>query len=168
MLPTKIQQAIGRHKVLSLSLSYMEHIYLDVDSSVVLRIKKVLLGTDKDVIFISAYLPPYESSYWKLIRMVMVWRSLKSVLWICTIKPMTFTCFYEVTWMLGLHQRTITKFKIMTKMYFLKWQSLSIGIRWCCQWFCWSASQCMIQKFHMKKHIKGAAWCDDECKKAKK
>ena len=31
-----------------------------------------------------------------------------------------------------------------------------------------SASQCMIKKCHMKKHIKGAAWYDDECKKAKK
>ena len=31
-----------------------------------------------------------------------------------------------------------------------------------------SASQCMIKKCHMEKHIKGAAWCDDECKKAKK
>ena len=31
-----------------------------------LRIKRVLLGTDKDVMFISAYLPPYSSSYWKL------------------------------------------------------------------------------------------------------
>ena len=26
----------------------------------------------------------------------------------------------------------------------------------------------MIKKCHMKKHIKGAAWYDDECKKAKK
>ena len=31
-----------------------------------------------------------------------------------------------------------------------------------------SANQCMIKKCHMKKHIKGAAWYDDECKKAKK
>ena len=31
-----------------------------------------------------------------------------------------------------------------------------------------SASQCMMKKCHMKKHIKGAAWYDDECKKAKK
>ena len=31
-----------------------------------------------------------------------------------------------------------------------------------------SASQCMIKKCHMKKHIKGAAQYDDECKKAKK
>ena len=31
-----------------------------------------------------------------------------------------------------------------------------------------SASQCMIKKCHMKKHIKGAARNDDECKKAKK
>ena len=50
----------------SLSLSYIEHIYLDVDSSVVLRIKKVLMGTDKDVMFIFTYLLPYGSSCWKL------------------------------------------------------------------------------------------------------
>ena len=42
-----------------------ERIYFDVDNIVLLRIKKVLLGTDKDVMFISAYLPPYDSSYWK-------------------------------------------------------------------------------------------------------
>ena len=44
---------------------FLEHIYLDVDNIVVLRIKKVLLGTDKDMMFISAYPPPYDSSYWK-------------------------------------------------------------------------------------------------------
>ena len=44
---------------------FVERMYLDVDNVVVLRIKKVLLGTDKDVMFISAYLPPYDSSYWK-------------------------------------------------------------------------------------------------------
>ena len=44
---------------------FVERIYLDVDNIVVLRIKKVLVGTDKDVMFISAYLPPYDSSYWK-------------------------------------------------------------------------------------------------------
>ena len=31
-----------------------------------------------------------------------------------------------------------------------------------------SASQCKIKKCHMKRHIEGAAWYDDECKKAKK
>ena len=45
---------------------FKERIYFGVDNIVVLRIKKVLLGTDKDVMFISAYLPPYDSSYWKL------------------------------------------------------------------------------------------------------
>ena len=42
---------------------FVECIYLDVDNIVVLRIKKVQLGTDEDVMFISAYLPPYDSSY---------------------------------------------------------------------------------------------------------
>ena len=37
---------------------FKERIYLDVDNIVVLKIKKVLLETDKDVMFISAYLPP--------------------------------------------------------------------------------------------------------------
>ena len=37
---------------------FVERIYFDVDNVVVLRIKKVLLGTDKDVMFISANLPP--------------------------------------------------------------------------------------------------------------
>ena len=45
---------------------FVERINLDVDNIVVLRIKRALLGTDKDVMFISAYLPPYDSSYWKL------------------------------------------------------------------------------------------------------
>ena len=45
---------------------FVERIYLDVDNIAVLRIRKVLLGTDKDVMFISAYLPPCDSSYWKL------------------------------------------------------------------------------------------------------
>ena len=31
-----------------------------------------------------------------------------------------------------------------------------------------SASQCMIKECHMKKHMKGAARYDDECKKARK
>ena len=35
---------------------------MDVDSVVVLRMKKFLLGTDKDVMFIAAYLPPYDSN----------------------------------------------------------------------------------------------------------
>ena len=42
---------------------FKERIYLDVDNIVVLKIKKVLLETDKDVMLISAYLPPYDSSY---------------------------------------------------------------------------------------------------------
>ena len=33
---------------------------------VVLRMKKALFGTDKDVMFIAAYLPPYDSNYWKV------------------------------------------------------------------------------------------------------
>ena len=37
---------------------FVERLYLDMDNIVVLRIKKVLLGTDKDVMFISANLPP--------------------------------------------------------------------------------------------------------------
>ena len=28
--------------------------------------KKALFGTDKDVMFIAAYLPPYDSNYWKV------------------------------------------------------------------------------------------------------
>ena len=39
---------------------------MDVDSVVALRMKKFLLGTDKDVMFIAAYLPPYDSNYWKV------------------------------------------------------------------------------------------------------
>ena len=31
-----------------------------------------------------------------------------------------------------------------------------------------SASQCMMKKCHMKKHIKCAAWYADECKKQKR
>ena len=38
---------------------------MDVDNVVVLRMKKFLLGTDKDAMFISAYPPPYDSNYWK-------------------------------------------------------------------------------------------------------
>ena len=38
---------------------------MDVDNVVVLRMK-VLLGTDKDVMFIAAYLAPYDSNYWKV------------------------------------------------------------------------------------------------------
>ena len=45
---------------------FVECIYLDVDNIVVLRIKRVLLGTNRDVMFISAYPPPNDSSYWKL------------------------------------------------------------------------------------------------------
>ena len=39
---------------------------MDVDNVVVLRMKKILLGTDKDAMFISAYPPPYDSNYWKV------------------------------------------------------------------------------------------------------
>ena len=45
---------------------FVERTYLDMDNIVVLRIKKIMLGTDKEVMFISAYLPPYNFSYWKL------------------------------------------------------------------------------------------------------
>ena len=47
-------------------LPFVERMHLDVDSVVVLRMKKFLLGTDKDVMFIAAYLPPYDSNYWKV------------------------------------------------------------------------------------------------------
>ena len=39
---------------------------MDVDNVVVLRMKKVLLGTYKDVMFITAYLPQYDSNYRKV------------------------------------------------------------------------------------------------------
>ena len=40
--------------------------FVDADDTGVLRIKKVLLAIDEDVMFISVHLPPYDSSYWKL------------------------------------------------------------------------------------------------------
>ena len=39
---------------------------MDVDNVVVLGMKKVLPGTEKDVMFIAAYLPPYDSNYSKV------------------------------------------------------------------------------------------------------
>ena len=47
-------------------LPFVERMHVDVDNVVVLRMKKFLLGTDKDVMFIAAYLPPYDSNYWKV------------------------------------------------------------------------------------------------------
>ena len=43
-------------------LSFVERMHVDVDNVVVLRMKKVLLGKDKDVMFIAACLPPYDSN----------------------------------------------------------------------------------------------------------
>ena len=43
-------------------LPFVERMHVDVDNVVVLRMKKVLLGTDKDVMFIAACLPPYDSN----------------------------------------------------------------------------------------------------------
>ena len=45
---------------------FVERMHVDVDNVVVLRMKKVLLGTDKDVMFITAYLPQYDSNYRKV------------------------------------------------------------------------------------------------------
>ena len=74
-----------------------ERIYFDVDNIVLLRIKKVLLGTDKDVMFISAYCHHMTPGIGNKLGMVMAWRSWKSVLWICTMKPTIVTCFSVVT-----------------------------------------------------------------------
>ena len=43
-------------------LPFVERMHVDVDNVIVLRMKKVLLGTDKDVMFIAACLPPYDSN----------------------------------------------------------------------------------------------------------
>ena len=47
-------------------LPFVERMHVDVDNVIVLRLKKVLLGTDKDVMFITAYLPQYDSNYRKV------------------------------------------------------------------------------------------------------
>ena len=47
-------------------LPFVKRMHVGVDNVVVLGMKKVLLATDKDVTFIAAYLPPYESYYWKV------------------------------------------------------------------------------------------------------
>ena len=43
---------------------YVERVNVDVDNSVVIKISKNLLGTSKDVMYISMYLPPCDSKYW--------------------------------------------------------------------------------------------------------
>ena len=45
-------------------LQFVERMHVDEDNVVLLRMKKALLGTDKNVIFIAAYLQPY----WKAMQ----------------------------------------------------------------------------------------------------
>jgi hypothetical protein len=44
---------------------YFEHIPNDIKNTVVLKLDKLFLGTDKDVMFISMYVPPIESKFWQ-------------------------------------------------------------------------------------------------------
>lgn len=46
--------------------SFVERVKVDVDNTVVLRISKELFGTHKDVLFLSSYIPPYDSKFWNL------------------------------------------------------------------------------------------------------
>ena len=44
---------------------YVTRIPVNINNIVVLRIDKTLLQTEKDVMFVSVYIPPHDSNYWK-------------------------------------------------------------------------------------------------------
>lgn len=43
---------------------FCERMRVSVDNTVVIKIQRELLHTEKDVMFISSYIPPYDSSFW--------------------------------------------------------------------------------------------------------
>ena len=45
--------------------NYVEQVPVEYDNTVVLKLSKKLLGTDKDAIFIATYVPPVDSPYYK-------------------------------------------------------------------------------------------------------
>ena len=45
--------------------SYVEQIYTEFDNVIVLKMKKELFGTPKDIMYICLYIPPHDSSYWQ-------------------------------------------------------------------------------------------------------
>ena len=46
--------------------SFVKRVEVDVENTVVLRVSKELFGTSKYVIFVSSYIPPHDSTFWKL------------------------------------------------------------------------------------------------------
>ena len=43
---------------------FVERIDVDVENTVVMKLSKRLFRSDKDIMFISTYIPPYDSSFW--------------------------------------------------------------------------------------------------------
>ena len=44
---------------------YVKRIPVNVENIIVLKLDKKLFRSDKDIMFIAAYIPPYDSNYWK-------------------------------------------------------------------------------------------------------
>jgi exonuclease III len=45
---------------------YVHQINTDVENIIILKVLKELFGTDKDVLLMGLYIPPYDSKYWKV------------------------------------------------------------------------------------------------------
>lgn len=45
---------------------FVDRVAINVDNFVALKLDKKLMGTEKDVVLISLYIPPYDSNYWKM------------------------------------------------------------------------------------------------------
>ena len=45
--------------------NFVKHVPTDQSNTIVLKLSKDLFGTDVDVMFISTYIPPYDSVFWK-------------------------------------------------------------------------------------------------------
>ena len=59
--------------------TYMEQISTDPENMIVLKIVKELLQTQKDVMLVCSYIPPYDSIYWKKLSVQVWYRTIGAV-----------------------------------------------------------------------------------------
>jgi exonuclease III len=70
--PAKKLSQQGRHSggvcvlVKKYLSSYIDEINIDYDQTVILKINKSLFNTDKDIVMLSSYIPPYDSPYYNM------------------------------------------------------------------------------------------------------
>ena len=45
-------------------LDYIEQLKIDIDNCIALKVHKSIFGTEKDILLVGIYIPPYNSNYW--------------------------------------------------------------------------------------------------------